>query len=345
MEPRITQISRISRGRDSLALGKSCICLLTGNVVFLKKTLIVGILMLATVAWAAPSFDDLFANAKSGDVEAQYNLGRSYHLGEGVKQSYVDAVEWYQKAVAKGHAAAQCNLGYCYMMGQGVEKSYEQGLKLYRASAEQGYAEAQSNLAGCYLFGVVGLEKSAENAVKWYRRAAEQGFPVAQYYLGMCYLRGEGAEESVSDALIWLRKAAKQGNEPALQYLREFDAALNKKAEEDAAKVGGVGPLLFLLLIGGIGYALYRIVAWGCSLLGSLFGRDRFVCTMCGATMRRPGKKSGMNWMTTLSLLVLFAGSIYTVSFVSLLWPLPLIVLILDSIIYRKTLKRNCCKK
>ena len=134
MKPRITQITRISRGRDLLALGKFCICLLTGNVVFLKKTLIVGILMLATVAWAAPSLDDLFANAKSGDVEAQYNLGRSYHLGEGIKQSYVDAEEWYQKAVAKGHAAAQCNLGYCYMMGQGVEKSYEQGFKLYRAS-------------------------------------------------------------------------------------------------------------------------------------------------------------------------------------------------------------------
>ena len=47
-----------------------------------------------------------------------------YANGQGVKQDYFKAVEWYQKAADQGHAAAQYNLGIMYKNGLGVKQNY-----------------------------------------------------------------------------------------------------------------------------------------------------------------------------------------------------------------------------
>ena len=51
---------------------------------------------------------------------AQSFLGFLYISGQGVKQNYVEAVEWFQKASEQGGAYAQCCLGYIYENGLGV---------------------------------------------------------------------------------------------------------------------------------------------------------------------------------------------------------------------------------
>lgn len=96
MKPRITQITRIRRGCDSFALGKFCIWLLAGNVVFLQKILLVGVLMLATVVWAEPEFNEIMEKAKAGDVNAMCELARCYNLGIGVSHSTERTSEWTQ---------------------------------------------------------------------------------------------------------------------------------------------------------------------------------------------------------------------------------------------------------
>ena len=67
---------------------------------------------------------------------------------------------------------------------------------------------------------------------------------------------------------------------------------------------------------------------------------DRYICTNCGTTMRSPKKVSGMGCWVTLLLLLLFVGSVVT-----LLWPLAILILVADAIIYYATLKKNCCPK
>ena len=47
-----------------------------------------------------------------------------YAKGQGVRQDYFKAVEWWQKAADQGDAPAQYNLGIMYQYGQGVKQNY-----------------------------------------------------------------------------------------------------------------------------------------------------------------------------------------------------------------------------
>ena len=47
-----------------------------------------------------------------------------YAEGQGVKQDYAKAVEWYQKAADQGQSDAQYNLGIMYYDGEGVRQNY-----------------------------------------------------------------------------------------------------------------------------------------------------------------------------------------------------------------------------
>ena len=52
--------------------------------------------------------------AERGDAEAQFELGKCYRRGSGIKRDFTLAVEWYRKAAEQGNAPAQNNLGRCY---------------------------------------------------------------------------------------------------------------------------------------------------------------------------------------------------------------------------------------
>ena len=150
------------------------------------------------------------------DASEQNKLGESYYFGNGVPQSYDEAVKWFRKAAEQGDSDAQFNLGYCYYYGKGVFQDYEEAVKWYRKAAKQGNATAQFNLAVCYKNGD-GILKSIVLAVKWYRKAAEQGYAAAQYVLGICYENGNGVNQDLKEAVKWYRKAAEQDNSNA-QY-------------------------------------------------------------------------------------------------------------------------------
>lgn len=80
--------------------------------------------------------------AKEGDAVAQKNLGYYFGNGQGIDQSYTEALKWYRKSAEQGNASAQYNLGICYERGLGVEQSHSEAVKWLRKSAEQQYALA-----------------------------------------------------------------------------------------------------------------------------------------------------------------------------------------------------------
>ena len=125
-------------------------------------------------------FDAVKKAAKLGHVDAQYNLGVMYAIGEGVPEDDTEAVRWLHKAKAAeyGLALGQYNLGVMYAIGEGVP------------------------------------EDDAE-AVRWYRKAAEQGHAGAQFLLGLMYSRGEGVPEDDIQAYAWISLASAQGMENA----------------------------------------------------------------------------------------------------------------------------------
>ncbi|MGH8121130.1 MAG: hypothetical protein ACRESK_11010, partial [Gammaproteobacteria bacterium] len=92
------------------------------------------------------SLETMIAQAVEGDVEAQFQLGKSYYLGTQVKQDYGQAFLWFRRAALQGHAEAQYNLGNMYLMGEGIEQSDLEAGSWYEQAAEQGHETARQNL-------------------------------------------------------------------------------------------------------------------------------------------------------------------------------------------------------
>ncbi len=167
---------------------------------------------------SAAQIPELTAKAEKGDAEAQQVLGSAYAKGEGVKQDYQQAANWYQRAATNGNPAAQNALGDLFVAGQGVPQDNTQAANWYRRAAEQGLAGAQYNLAALYAVGK-GVPFNNAEALKWYLQAANQGDPLAQYNVGMRYFEARGVKQDLGQAFKWLSLAADQGLPDAAQVL------------------------------------------------------------------------------------------------------------------------------
>ena len=145
--------------------------------------------------------------AAEGNVIAQYELAQKYASGQGVAQSYPEALKWYKLAADLGLADAQNKLGEMYEKGQGVRVNYTEALKWYRLSAGQGNSSAQNNLGAMYE-KARGIAQSYTEALKWYQSSATQGHPAGQCNLGMLYEKGQGVTQNFEEAFKWYRLSA-----------------------------------------------------------------------------------------------------------------------------------------
>ena len=114
-------------------------------------------------------------SAYEGDVDAQYDLGIMYVVGEAVVQDYERAAYWISKAADKDHSGAQWALGLMYEHGEGVEQNYERAVYWYTKAAEQDIEGAPFKLesiqfensyeqlkSGYYFEAVAAFQKNAE---------------------------------------------------------------------------------------------------------------------------------------------------------------------------------------
>lgn len=160
----------------------------------------------------------LQCSAESGNVDAQFELGRCYYDGIHVKQSYSQAVVWYKKAAEQGMAIAQHNVALCYESGIGTETNYKEAFRWYMEAALQNHSTAQNHLGLCFDTGI-GTEIDHEKAVYWFKQAAENGHAGAQLNLGLSYQKGEGIDQDLELAKYWLQKSAGQGEKRAQRAL------------------------------------------------------------------------------------------------------------------------------
>lgn len=96
------------------------------------------------------------AAAGYGNADAQYEIGRMFLIGEGVKQSARQAGQWLQLAAEKGHAGAQAMLGNLLfekgrvvkglaMMTAALERAKPSDLPWIRTMQEEAFALAGEN--------------------------------------------------------------------------------------------------------------------------------------------------------------------------------------------------------
>ena len=97
----------------------------------MRKAITVGVGVIVAACMGCSDFDRLRAKAMLGGVDSQVELGNRYGTGNGVEQSEAEAVRWYRRAAAGGHAPSQLVMGNRYASGIGVE---EDATESYRSS-------------------------------------------------------------------------------------------------------------------------------------------------------------------------------------------------------------------
>ncbi|MCH5328112.1 MAG: sel1 repeat family protein [Coprobacter sp.] len=168
--------------------------------------------------YAKLDFGSLLTEAQNGDAIAECELGVRYYKGEGVKQNYSKAIEWFNKSANQDFSPAQFNLGNIYRLGHGVNKDYSKAKEWYLLAANQGNAGAQFNL-GCMYRDGLGVPPDYTIAYKWFIKSAEQDYADAQNNLGVMYQNGYGVERNYRTSVNWYKKAAELGNSDAQSNL------------------------------------------------------------------------------------------------------------------------------
>ena len=98
-------------------------------------------------------------------------------------QDYAEAVIWYKKAAAKGHAKAMTDLGWMLREGEGVMTNYEE-------------------------------------AIAWLTKAATLEEPRSMYLLALMHENGDGVPESEELCRRWMSRAAMLDYEPAKDWMK-----------------------------------------------------------------------------------------------------------------------------
>jgi len=193
------------------------------------------------------AFEDLLEKAKSGDSEAQREVGSSYLNGLKVDRNVTKAYEWYRKSALQSNPEAMYRLGYLYGQGIGIEKDSETSFSWVKKSADLGFSLAQDRVGKSYYYGWfgevdmemayqyllksakqgnansafliasmykdgIGIEKNIVKSTHWYSLAAQLGDEDAYFFIGYAYVEGEGVEQDVEKGIDWLIKASNSKN-------------------------------------------------------------------------------------------------------------------------------------
>ncbi|MEI3363994.1 MAG: SEL1-like repeat protein [Oscillospiraceae bacterium] len=158
-----------------------------------------------------------------------------YEVGEGVEQSWEEAVQWYRKAAEMGLAQAQCDLAWCYEHGKGVEARNGRGVLLVSKALPSRTTPVGFSVWPTLTSYGRGVAQDWKEAVYWYQKAVDAGSAYAMCDLGVCYERGEGVQQDYAKAAELYRQAAEAGNPPGqcnLGYLYEIGQGVEQNWEE-----------------------------------------------------------------------------------------------------------------
>lgn len=128
--------------------------------------------------WRSGDWDEAVAQwtgpASRGDPEAMFNMAQAYRLGRGVPQNTQTAIDYYRRAVDKGHVGAMTNLGIAlYQDGRKTE-----ALNQLRQAADRGDLRA-SYVLGVATFGGDGAPRNPALGYAYVARARDGGLAVA----------------------------------------------------------------------------------------------------------------------------------------------------------------------
>ncbi|MGE9972654.1 MobP3 family relaxase [Candidatus Pseudoscillospira sp. SGI.172] len=149
--------------------------------------------------------------AESGDVHAQYFMGKLYLDGSLVIPDNEAAMNWFHKASTSGYAPAQYALGKLLLSDDAIVHDPELGIQWLEHAAYNGNHYASYRLGKEYLKGE-SVRRDTRKAMDHIYTSAQAGNPHAQYLLGKLLLQGKVIEQDKEEGIQWLSQAAEQGH-------------------------------------------------------------------------------------------------------------------------------------
>lgn len=130
-----------------------------------------------TDAAGQDALEKIQQDAKQGDPQAQYTLGRTFWLnGE-----YQKAFQWIKTAADQSFVEAEFLLGQAYLNGLGTLQNYRAALEYFSKAANKGHLEAEYRLGILYRDGLA-APPDKEAAYLWLNIAAAGGHADALQY-------------------------------------------------------------------------------------------------------------------------------------------------------------------
>ena len=154
--------------------------------------------------------------AESGDMYAQYLMGKLWRDGPLLIPDSVEARYWFEQAADQGHLVAQYSLAKLYLSDDLEVRDTRKGMNWLYTAAVNDSSYAMYRLAKELLKGDL-IKRNSDAAVEWFARSAEGGNPYAQYMLGKLFLTGKEVPYDEEQAVHWLSQSAEQDNQYA-QY-------------------------------------------------------------------------------------------------------------------------------
>jgi TPR repeat protein len=159
---------------------------------------------------------ELKAQAESGDINAQFRLGKDYHEFR-AKEAKAAGLYWYKQAGSLGCARASYEAAM--LLSLGTNKSRQEAISYFEKAVQQGNAEALFALSDRYvlnyemaIFLSLGGNKSRQEAIPYFEKAVQQGNAEAFIALGDRYVLGDGVKIDPLKALSLYKTAGDRGN-------------------------------------------------------------------------------------------------------------------------------------
>ena len=162
--------------------------------------------------------------AKSGDVHAQYFMGKLCRDGPLLPPDWVMARYWFDKAAKQGYTTAQYALGKLLLSDDVSVHDSEAGIQWLEHAAYNGNHYASYRLGKEYLKGE-SVRGDTRKAMDHIYTSAQAGNPHAQYLLGKLLLQGRVVERDKEEGIQWLTRAAEQGHSYAQCLLERQNAS------------------------------------------------------------------------------------------------------------------------
>jgi TPR repeat protein len=116
----------------------------------LRERLLIASVLTAAALFAQqkPLRERLLESAQKGDAEAQFELGKNYETGRiGLLKDLAQAEHWYRLAAVQGDPFAEASMGLLYQFGKGVPRDSVQALMWYEIALARSTGGDRASIA------------------------------------------------------------------------------------------------------------------------------------------------------------------------------------------------------